>query len=205
MLYPSTLFRLNGIRSGTRGQGLEVHPEADCCRRKQQGRYRFPAQGRRSCGRRRSGIEWRVNLTQLANRDGNAMDGTDAREAERGRGLGRRQIASVAGFLREVPGFEQKLHRGTSRRRSVNPRDAAGMRGPSTGAHRSATCWRMRRAATTPIGVNGVPLDVHHEGRRRSRWPEDSTKAGGFIQLPYRHDRADRPGQRVGRGPLRLR
>ena len=47
------------------------------------------------------------NLTQLANRDGNAMNGTDARELSDAEMLGRRQIADVASFLKEVPGFEK--------------------------------------------------------------------------------------------------
>ncbi len=77
----------------------------------------------------KSGIEWRVNLTQLANREGNAMDGTDARELSEAEVLGRRQIASVAGFLREVPGFENSYIVDIAPQVG-HPRDAAALRGP---------------------------------------------------------------------------
>jgi hypothetical protein len=44
-----------------------------------QGRYKFPRKTP-IVRPQKNGIEWRANLTQSANAEGNAMDGTDARE-----------------------------------------------------------------------------------------------------------------------------
>ena len=103
MLYPSTMFRLNGIDPVRAGKAWEVIPrlmqEAEAA-----GRYKFPRKTP-IVRPQKSGIEWRVNLTQLANAQGNAIDGTDALELSEAEMLGRRQIAGVAGFLKEVPGF----------------------------------------------------------------------------------------------------
>ncbi|HYF42652.1 MAG TPA: FAD-dependent oxidoreductase, partial [Ramlibacter sp.] len=104
MLYPSTMFRLNGIDPARAGKAWETIP-ALMLQAQAQGRYRFPRKTP-IVRPQKSGIEWRVNLTQLANAQGNAMDGTDARELSEAEALGRRQIAEVAGFLKEVPGFE---------------------------------------------------------------------------------------------------
>ncbi|HSI54203.1 MAG TPA: FAD-dependent oxidoreductase, partial [Ramlibacter sp.] len=104
MLYPSTMFRLNGIDPERAGKAWEIIPrmmlDAEAA-----GRYRFPRKTP-IVRPQKSGIEWRVNLTQLANAQGNAMDGTDAVELSEAEMLGRRQIAGVAAFLKEVPGFE---------------------------------------------------------------------------------------------------
>ena len=104
MLYPSTMFRVNGVDAQRAGKAWEVIPRL-MAQAEAEGRYRFPRKGA-IVRPQKSGIEWRVNLTQLANREGNAMNGVDASELSEAEMLGRRQIASVAGFLREVPGFE---------------------------------------------------------------------------------------------------
>ena len=52
--------------------------------------------------------EWRANVTQIANADGDAMDGTDAEQWSAGEIEGRRQIREYLRFLRaRVPGFER--------------------------------------------------------------------------------------------------
>ena len=74
MLYPSTMFRINGVDPQRAGRAWESIPrlmlEAEAA-----GRYEFPRKTP-IVRPQKSGIEWRVNLTQLAN------------------------------FLKEVPGFE---------------------------------------------------------------------------------------------------
>src|SRR5690606_6343851 len=53
-------------------------------------------------------FEWRVNVTQLKNADGSAVDGTDASALSAAEIEGRRQITSYVAFLRaRVPGFER--------------------------------------------------------------------------------------------------
>jgi hypothetical protein len=104
MLYPSTMFRVNGVDPVRAGKAWEAIPRL-MAQAEAAGRYKFPRKGA-IVRPQKSGIEWRVNLTQLANPQGNAMDGTDAVELSEAEVLGRRQIADVAGFLKEVPGFE---------------------------------------------------------------------------------------------------
>ena len=78
MLYPSTMFRLNGIDPVRAGRAWEVIPGL-MLQAEAQGRYRFPRKTP-IVRPQKSRIEWRVNLTQLANAEGNAMDGTSAQE-----------------------------------------------------------------------------------------------------------------------------
>jgi hypothetical protein len=177
MLYPSTMFRLNGINPERAGKAWEVIPrlmmEAEA-----EGRYRFPRKTP-IVRPQKSGIEWRVNLTQLANREGNAMDGTDARELSEAEILGRKQIASVAGFLREVPGFESAY--------IVDIAPQVGIRE----TRRVQGLYELTEADVLgcadfddTIGVNGWPLELHLKGDVEFRWTPPGSR--GFNQLPYR-------------------
>ena len=55
----------------------------------------------------KSGIEWRVNFTQLARPDGTAINGLEPDDLTRGEIDGRRQAVEAFEFLRTVPGFEK--------------------------------------------------------------------------------------------------
>lgn len=178
MLYPSTMFRLNGIDPERAGKAWEVIPrlmlEAEAA-----GRYRFPRKTP-IVRPQKSGIEWRVNLTQLANAQGNAMDGTDADELTQAELLGRRQIASVAGFLREVPGFERSY--------IVDIAPQVGIRE----TRRVRGLYQLTESDVLDcasfddtIGVNGWPLELHLKGDVEFRWPK-IPESRGFNQLPYR-------------------
>jgi hypothetical protein len=178
MLYPSTMFRVNGVDPQRAGKAWEVIPqrmrEAEAA-----GRYRFPRKGA-IVRPQKSGIEWRVNLTQLANREGNAMNGTDAIELSEAEVLGRRQIASVAGFLREVPGFEHSY--------IVDIAPQVGIRE----TRRVRGLYQLTESDVLDcasfddtIGVNGWPLELHQKGDVEFRWPK-IPESRGFNQLPYR-------------------
>lgn len=178
MLYPSTMFRLNGIDPQRAGRAWEVIPKL-MLQAEAEGRYRFP---RRTpiVRPQKSGIEWRVNLTQLANREGNAMDGTDLDELSEAEVLGRRQIASVAGFLKEVPGFENSYivdiapQVGIRETRRVN------------GLYQLTESDVLDCASfDDTIGVNGWPLELHLKGDVEFRWPK-IPESRGFNHLPYR-------------------
>ena len=65
MLYPSMMFRLNGVDPGRGRRGLADHPRTDGARRKPPARISFPRKGA-IVRPQRSAIEWRVNVTQLA-------------------------------------------------------------------------------------------------------------------------------------------
>lgn len=178
MLYPSTMFRLNGIDPARAGKAWEAIPglmlQAEAA-----GRYRFPRKTP-IVRPQKSGIEWRVNLTQLANVQGNAMDGTDADELTQAEVLGRRQIAEVAGFLREVPGFERSY--------IVDIAPQVGIRE----TRRVRGLYQLTEADVLEcasfedtVGVNGWPLELHQKGDVEFRWPR-IPESRGFNQLPYR-------------------
>jgi glycine/D-amino acid oxidase-like deaminating enzyme len=178
MLYPSTMFRLNGIDPERAGKAWEVIPKL-MLQAEAEGRYRFPRKTP-IVRPQKSGIEWRVNLTQLANRAGNAMDGTDARELSEAEVLGRRQISEVAGFLREVPGFERAYIVDIAPQ--VGIRETRRVRG-----HYELSEQDVLECASfdDTIGVNGWPLELHLKGDVEFRWPR-IPESRGFNHLPYR-------------------
>ena len=178
MLYPSTMFRLNGIDPERAGKAWEVIPRL-MLQAEAEGRYRFPRKTP-IVRPQKSGIEWRVNLTQLANAEGNAMDGTDADELTQAEVLGRRQIASVAGFLREVPGFERSYIVDIAPQ--VGIRETRRMRG----LYQLTESDVLDCASfDDTIGVNGWPLELHLKGDVEFRWPK-IPESRGFNHLPYR-------------------
>jgi hypothetical protein len=177
MLYPSTMFRINGVDPVRAGKAWELIPRL-MQRAQEEGRYRFPRKGA-IVRPQKNPVEWRVNLTQLANPQGNAMDGTDAVELSEAEVLGRRQIADVAGFLKEVPGFEQSY--------IVDIAPQVGIRE----TRRVIGRYMLTEADVLEcadfedtIGVNGWPLELHTKGDVEFRWT--ATGSRGFNQLPYR-------------------
>jgi hypothetical protein len=178
MLYPSTMFRINGVNPERAGKAWEVIPKL-MLEAEAEGRYRFPRKTP-IVRPQKSGIEWRVNLTQLANREGNAMDGTDARDLSEAEVLGRRQIAEVAGFLREVPGFESCYIVDIAPQ--VGIRETRRVRG-----RYQLTEADVLECASfdDTIGVNGWPLELHLKGDVEFRWPK-IPESRGFNHLPYR-------------------
>jgi hypothetical protein len=178
MLYPSTMFRVNGIDPERAGKAWEVIPRL-MLQAEAEGRYTFPRKAP-IVRPQKSGIEWRVNLTQLANREGNAMNGTDARELSDAEVLGRRQIAEVAGFLREVPGFERSYIVDIAPQ--VGIRETRRVRG----AYELTEADVLDCASfDDTIGVNGWPLELHLKGDVEFRWPK-IPESRGFNHLPYR-------------------
>jgi hypothetical protein len=124
--------------------------------------------------------EWRVNVTQMKNPDGSAVDGTDARSLSDGEIEGRRQAVDYVQFLRaKVPGFEgayvldiatQLGIRETRRLVGVHMLSGDDVIG----------CADFDDA----IGVNGWPLEQHVAGDVVWGWFPDGSR--GYNQLPYR-------------------
>ena len=178
LLYPSAMFRLNGIDPQRAGSDWSVIPrlmqQAEAA-----GRYTFPRKTP-IVRPQKNPIEWRVNLTQLANAQGNAMDGTNAQELSDAEILGRRQIASVAGFLKEVPGFEDSYIVDIAPQ--VGIRETRRVRGQYQLTESDVLgCASFDDS----IGVNGWPLELHLKGDVEFRWPP-IPESRGFNQLPYR-------------------
>ena len=178
LLYPSTMFRLNGIDPLRAGHDWGLIPrlmlEAETA-----GRYQFPRKTP-IVRPQKNPLEWRVNLTQLANAQGMAMDGTNAQELSDAEVLGRRQIASVAGFLKEVPGFEASY--------IVDIAPQVGIRE----TRRVRGLYQLTESDVLDcasfddtMGVNGWPLELHMKGDVEFRWPR-IPESRGFNHLSYR-------------------
>ena len=104
MLYPSTMFRVNGVDPERAGDAWNHF-----------GRWMEEAERKGRIFPRKTPIirpqknpmEWRANVTQLANPDGTPVDCTDAEQLSWAEVEGRRQIVDFFQFLREsAPGFE---------------------------------------------------------------------------------------------------
>jgi hypothetical protein len=177
LLYPSTMFRVNGVDPQRAGEAWKTIPglmqEAEAA-----GRHKFPRKGA-IVRPQKSGIEWRVNVTQLADAAGRALDGTDARALSHAEVIGRRQVAGVAKFLKEVPGFENAY--------IVDIAPQVGIR-ETRRVH--GLCMLSEADVVgcadfdDTIGVNGWPLELHVKGDVEWRWPTEGSR--GFNQLPYR-------------------
>jgi hypothetical protein len=124
--------------------------------------------------------EWRVNITQLKNEDGSAINGTDAQQMSDGEAQGRAQVMQTFAFLKTVPGFEDSY--------IVDIAPQVGIR-----ETRRVTCEAMLSEADVldcadfddTIGVNGWPIEAHTQGDVVFRFP-DIPRARGYNQLPFR-------------------
>jgi hypothetical protein len=176
-LYPSTMFRLNGV---DRDRAIEASEEmgARMIEAEKHG-FRFPRKTPIIKPQKNS-IEWRANVTQLANSDGSAVNGTDAVQLSASEVEGRRQIADVFKFLKTVPGFEQSY--------IVDIPPQVGVRE----TRRIVGCYQLTEddvidcvSFDDTIGVNGWPLELHELGDVVFRW-QPIPDSRGFNHLPYR-------------------
>lgn len=104
-MYPSMMLRLNGIDPDKAGDARRTIPHL-MEKALAAGTHTFP---RKSAIVRpqKSGIEWRVNFTQVAREDGHAINGVEPDDLSRGEIEGRKQALAAFEFLRTVPGFEK--------------------------------------------------------------------------------------------------
>jgi hypothetical protein len=178
MLYPSMMFRLNGIDPEKAGEAWRTIPalmeQAEAA-----GTHRFP---RKSAIVRpqRSPIEWRVNFTQLARADGSAINGLEPDDLTRGEIDGRRQAVAAFEFLRTVPGFEKSY--------IVDLPPQLGIRetrrvigGYMLSGEDVLGCTSFEDS----IGVNGWPMEQHVSGDVIFKFPP-IPESRGFNELPYR-------------------
>jgi hypothetical protein len=178
MLYPTLMFRVNGVDPAAAGEAWRTIPErmAEAERRGET----FPRKGA-IVRPQKNPIEWRVNVTQLRNPDGSALDGTDAAALSSGEIEGRRQASAFFAFLqREVPGFEHAY--------VVDTPPQIGIRETRrvTGVY-ALSGEDVLTCASFPdsIGVNGWPLEQHVAGDVVWGWPP-IPQSRGFNHLPYR-------------------
>jgi len=179
MLYPTLMFRVGNVDAARAGDAWRTIParmdeaEAD-------GAFRFPRRGA-IVRPQKHASEWRVNVTQLKNADGSAVDGTDAVSLSAGEVEGRRQAVDYLRFLRErVPGFEDAY--------ALEIAPQLGIRETRRliGEHvLSASDVLGCASFADSIGVNGWPLELHVAGDVEWRWPP-IPESRGFNQLPWR-------------------
>ncbi len=178
MLYPSMMFRLNGIDPERAGEAWRTIP-ALMEKAEASGTHRFPRKAA-IVRPQRSPIEWRVNFTQLARPDGSAINGLEPDDLTRGEIDGRRQAIEVFNFLRTVPGFEKSY--------IVDLPPQLGIRETRRvigGYMLSGDDVLGCAAFEDSIGVNGWPMESHVAGDVIFRFPP-IPQSRGFNELPYR-------------------
>ena len=177
MLYPSTMFRINGVDPEKAGRAWEsIASRMEDAERTGQ---RFPRKGI-IVRPQKNPIEWRANVTQVRNPDGTAVSGVDLEQMSYGEVEGRRQCKEVFEFIRAwAPGFERSY--------IVEIAPQLGIRE----TRRIAGEYALSEADilgcadfSDTIGVQGWPVEQHAEGRVDWRWQEAGSR--GYNQLPYR-------------------
>lgn len=180
LMYPSTMFRINDVDPAlARNRGWEAFPAQMAAAEVRAGRN-FPRKTPIIRPQHHE-IEWRVNLTQVANADGTAVDGTDAVQLSAGEIEGRRQIGAAFALLREgIPGFSNAYIVDIPPQLGV--RETRRVMGDYV-----LTEGDVLGCASFPdtIGVNGWPVEDHVAGDVVFRWP-DIPGSRGFNHLPYR-------------------
>jgi hypothetical protein len=178
LLYPTLMFRVAGVDDARAGEAWrEVGPRMLQAQRA--GRHRFARQGAILRPMKHAG-EWRVNVTQIRNAQGWAMDGTDALQLSAGEVEGRRQVREFFAFLRaEMPGFENAYLLEIAPQ--VGIRETRRLLGRAVLTEDEVLgCADVDDA----IGVNAWPLEQHVAGDVKWRWPAEGSR--GYNQLPWR-------------------
>jgi len=177
MLYPTTMFRINGVDHERAGDAWKLIPKL--MEEAEAGGRRFPRK-KPIVRPQRNPIEWRANLTQIRNPDGRAVNGIDAREFSYGEIEGRRQCWDVFSFIKEVtPGFDDAY--------IVEIAPQIGIRE----TRRIVGDYQLdqddilgNRDFDDTIGVNGWPVEAHIAGDVKFLFSEWGSR--GFNQIPYR-------------------
>jgi hypothetical protein len=177
MLYPSTMFRINGVDPAKAGRAWELIPllmdEAE-----KNGRS-FPRK-KPIVRPQRNPIEWRANLTQIKNPDGSPVSGIDAEQLSYGEIEGRRQCWDVFEFIKEVtPGFENAYI--VEIAPQIGIRETRRIRGEYELTDEDILGCRDFDDA---IGVNGWPVEAHIKGDVKFVFTPPGSR--GFNQIPYR-------------------
>jgi hypothetical protein len=170
MLYPSMMFRLNGIDPAKASDAWRTIPQLmeDA---EAKGTHKLPRKGA-IVRPQKSGIEWRVNLTQLKRADGSAISGIEPTDLTRGEIDGRRQAVEAFNFLRTVPGFEKSY--------IVDLPPQLGIRetrrvigGYQLSGEDVLTCASFPDS----IGVNGWPMEIHAAAEVIFKFPPIRSRA----------------------------
>jgi glycine/D-amino acid oxidase-like deaminating enzyme len=178
LLYPTLMFRVGNVDAARAGEAWKSIPQLmDAA--EASGEYRFPRRGAIVRPQKHAN-EWRVNVTQLRDAEGRAVDGTDATSLSEAELEGRRQIVEYLRFLRaKVPGFENAYALDIAPQ--VGIRETRRLVGEYM-----LTADDVLRCADfeDSIGVNGWPIENHVAGDVKWEWPAAGSR--GYNQLPFR-------------------
>src|SRR5882724_8420374 len=178
MLYPTMMFRLNGVDPKAAGEAWKTIPALmDEAERRGE---TFPRKGA-IVRPMKNPIEWRVNVTQMKRPDGKALDGTNADELSAGEIEGRRQAVAFFEFLkREAPGFGNAYIVDTPPQLGIRETRRV------TGHYQLSRDDVLHCASfADTIGVNGWPIEQHVAGDVEWLWPA-IPQSRGFNHLPFR-------------------
>ena len=180
IMYPSTMFRINDVaREAARTEAWRGFPALMEAAEARTGR-RFPRKTP-IIRPQTHDIEWRVNLTQVANPDGTPVNGVDAEELSYGEIEGRRQIADAFVLLKgAIPAFADAYL--VDIPPQIGVRETRRVQGDYVlNAEDVLHCASF----DDTIGVNSWPIEDHVAGDVVFRWP-DIPGSRGFNHLPYR-------------------
>lgn len=178
MMYPSTMFRVNGVDAATAGDAFDrfgaLMNEAEKTGRK------FPRKTP-VIRPQKNPAEWRANVTQLCNADGSPVDGTNAAQLSDAEVQGRRQIVDFFQFLREsAPGFRNSYIL------EIAPQVGIRETRRVVGEYQLTEQDVLQCAGfEDSIGVNGWMIEEHVAGNISFKW-QDIPNCRGFNHLPYR-------------------
>ena len=178
MMYPSLMFRINGVDVGKAGPAPWRTVERLMEEAEAAGTHTFPRK-KPIVRPQRNPLEWRANLTQLRRDDGGAIDGTDVDELTRGELIGRQQALDAFTFIRDrTPGFEDSYIVDIAPQ--IGIRETRRIIGPYQLTEEDVLgCADF----DDTIGVNGWPVEAHVAGTVEFRWQRDPR---GYNQLPFR-------------------
>jgi hypothetical protein len=177
-LYPSMMFRLNGVDPARAGEAWRTIPQA-MEKAVAKGTHKFPRKGA-IVRPQRHAVEWRVNFTQLARQDGSAINGVVPDDLSRGEIDGRRQAVEAFQFLRTLPGFEDAYIIDLPPQLGI--RETRRIKG---GYQLSGEDVLSCASFADSIGVNGWPIEAHVAGDVIFKFPP-IPDTRGFNELPYR-------------------
>ena len=178
MLYPSLMFRINGVDVAEAGPAPWRTVERLMDEAERAGTHTFPRK-KPIVRPQRNPLEWRANLTQLRTEDGGAIDGTNVDQLTRGELTGRQQALDAFTFIRDrTPGFEDSY--------IVDIAPQIGIRETRRiiGAYQLTEDDVLDCADFgDTMGENGWPVEAHVAGSVEFRWQK---RERGFNQLPFR-------------------
>jgi hypothetical protein len=178
-LYPTSMFRVGGVDPARAGNAWETIPRLMEAA-ESAGTHSFPRKGA-MVRPQKNPFEWRVNVTQIREPDGRAIDATDARALSRGEVEGRKQIREFLDFLREqVPGFEECYLLDIPPQ--IGIRESRRVLGEYVLTEEDVLgCADF----DDTIGVNGWPIEQHAKGAMVMKYPP-YPESRGFNHLPLR-------------------